>query len=867
MKSPMKDFGYDVSDYRDVDPMFGTLADFDALVAEAHRLGLKVIIDQVLSHSSDGHPWFVQSRASRDNPRADWCVWADPRPDGTPPNNWLSVFGGTSWEWDSRRRQYYLHNFLASQPDLNFHNQAVRAALLDDVRFWLDRGVDGFRLDTANFYFHDATLADNPPLPEDARSEVMASRNQPYNWQDHVHDKNRRDVLTFFGELRVLLDEYGAVAVGEVGERIRGAELMGEYTSGSDRPHMCYAFDFLSGRLPGVEDLKRPIERFERAAADGWACWAFSNHDVERHATRWAGEHPDPQAVLQAAAGILMTLRGSVCLYQGEELGLTDAALSYEDLVDPYGIAFWPELKGRRMPHADGLGGRRARGRLHRRPSLASGAGCPSRACGRPATGRSLLAARLLPAAHRLPEAPAGAGEGDDPLPAGTAHGARLRALKRRRGAALPVQPCGGRRGGAAAGGHRGGRSAGAGAVRRRIGGGSGSPGGQRRLRRPARGGVPVAGRKTMANVRLTGVVKAYGAVEVLHGIDLDIRSGEFVVFVGPSGCGKSTLLRVIAGLEDITRGTLEIGGEVVNAKTPKQRGIAMVFQSYALYPHMTAYDNMAFGLKLDGGNSRDAVDRRVREAAQILQIEPYLDRLPKALSGGQRQRVAIGRAITRDPKVFLFDEPLSNLDAALRVQTRIEIARLHERMAGTTMIYVTHDQVEAMTLADRIVVLDKGHVEQVGTPMDLYNHPDNLFVARFLGSPSMNIIDASIASAGAETAVEPTGGRRMTVPVRVPASARGGKAFLGVRPEDLELDDGPEPMFSGPVTLTELLGEVTLIYVDIGRDDDPFVAKLSGEVAIERGTTVGLSARPAALRLFDAEGNAFHGHVTAAAA
>ena len=255
-----------------------------------------------------------------------------------------------------------------------------------------------------------------------------------------------------------------------------------------------------------------------------------------------------------------------------------------------------------------------------------------------------------------------------------------------------------------------------------------------------------------MANLKLEGIEKAFGTVKVLHGIDLTIESGEFIVFVGPSGCGKSTLLRVIAGLEDITGGTLEIDGAVVNGKTPKQRGIAMVFQSYALYPHMTVYDNMAFGLKLDKGASKDEVDRRVRDAAKVLQIEPYLDRLPKALSGGQRQRVAIGRAITRDPKVFLFDEPLSNLDAALRVQTRIEIARLHEKMAGTTMIYVTHDQVEAMTLADRIVVLNKGHVEQVGSPMALYNSPDNLFVAKFLGSPSMNILPAKIDSADQKT-------------------------------------------------------------------------------------------------------------------
>ncbi|TIU92934.1 MAG: ATP-binding cassette domain-containing protein, partial [Mesorhizobium sp.] len=239
-----------------------------------------------------------------------------------------------------------------------------------------------------------------------------------------------------------------------------------------------------------------------------------------------------------------------------------------------------------------------------------------------------------------------------------------------------------------------------------------------------------------MADVTLRQVKKSYGNLNILHGIDLDIKSGEFIVFVGPSGCGKSTLLRSIAGLEEITSGELRIDGEVVNDVPPSKRGIAMVFQSYALYPHMTVYDNMAFSMKI-GKESKAEIDKRVRQAAEILQLTKYLDRLPKAMSGGQRQRVAIGRAIVRNPKVFLFDEPLSNLDAALRVATRIEIAKLKESMPATTMIYVTHDQVEAMTLADRIVVLKEGHIEQVGTPMDLYKKPGNLFVAQFIGSPA----------------------------------------------------------------------------------------------------------------------------------
>ncbi|MEX6507032.1 ABC transporter ATP-binding protein [Jiella sp. M17.18] len=370
-----------------------------------------------------------------------------------------------------------------------------------------------------------------------------------------------------------------------------------------------------------------------------------------------------------------------------------------------------------------------------------------------------------------------------------------------------------------------------------------------------------------MAELKLTGVRKSYGQAEVLHGIDLAIGAGEFVVFVGPSGCGKSTLLRVIAGLEDITGGTLEIGGKVVNAMTPKERGIAMVFQSYALYPHMTVYENMAFGLTLEKGKGKEEIDAKVCEAARILQIEPYLDRLPKALSGGQRQRVAIGRAITRDPRVFLFDEPLSNLDAALRVQTRIEIARLHEKMAGTTMIYVTHDQVEAMTLADRIVVLNKGYVEQVGTPMQLYKNPDNLFVAKFLGSPAMNVLPAEIGRAGETTTVLPEGGGRITLPIASPGTLEGRSAHLGIRPEDLTIAQAGDAPFRGAVTLTESLGEVTLIYVDIGRPDEPFVAKLPGEVQIARGTVVSLDASPEAMRLFDEEGRAVRSRARRAAA
>jgi len=341
--SPMKDFGYDVSDYRNVDPMFGTLADFDALVDKAHRLGLKVMIDLVLSHSSDQHPWFAESRRDRTNPRADWYVWADPKPDGTPPNNWLSIFGGSAWHWDGRRMQYYLHNFLTTQPDLNFHCPAVQDALLDVARFWLERGVDGFRLDTINFYFADKLLRDNPALPAEERNDLTAPAVNPYNWQNHIHSKNQPENLGFLRRLRAVMDPYGAAAVGEVGDSQRGLEIMGEYTSGDDLMQMCYAFEFLAKDKLTAARVAETFDRLEKAAPDGWACWAFSNHDVMRHFTRWGLN----EASAKAYATLLLCLRGSVCLYQGEELGLSEADLAFEDLRDPYGIEFWPEFKGR----------------------------------------------------------------------------------------------------------------------------------------------------------------------------------------------------------------------------------------------------------------------------------------------------------------------------------------------------------------------------------------------------------------------------------------------------------------------------------------------------------------------------------------
>lgn len=344
-RSPMDDFGYDVSDYRDIDPMFGSLADFDALIDKAHALGVRIIIDLVLSHTSDQHPWFVESRASRDNPKADWYVWADAKADGSPPNNWFSIFGGSAWQWDGRRGQYYLHNFLRSQPDLNFHTPEVQDQLLDVARFWLDRGVDGFRLDTINFYVHDKQLRDNPPLPESERNDTIAPSVNPYNFQDHLYDKTQPENLEFLRRLRGVMNEYPAVAaVGEVGESQRGTQVQAEYTSGGDKVQMCYDFAFLSGGVPpNGQRVAEVIQIFEKAAPDGWACWAFSNHDVPRHTSRW---QLSPEAQ-RAYAALLMCVRGSACLYQGEELGLPEAEVDFDDLQDPYGKEFWPTYKGR----------------------------------------------------------------------------------------------------------------------------------------------------------------------------------------------------------------------------------------------------------------------------------------------------------------------------------------------------------------------------------------------------------------------------------------------------------------------------------------------------------------------------------------
>ena len=348
-----------------------------------------------------------------------------------------------------------------------------------------------------------------------------------------------------------------------------------------------------------------------------------------------------------------------------------------------------------------------------------------------------------------------------------------------------------------------------------------------------------------MAEVSLRGIRKSYGNLEVVHGVDLDIASGEFVVFVGPSGCGKSTLLRMIAGLEPISGGEISIGGRVVNDVPSPQRGIAMVFQSYALYPHMSVYDNMAFGLKL-AKTPKEEVDTRVREAARILQIEDYLDRMPKALSGGQRQRVAIGRAIVRNPQVFLFDEPLSNLDASLRAQTRIEIAKLHETL-DATMIYVTHDQVEAMTLADRIVVLNAGRIEQVGTPLELYRNPVNTFVAGFIANQRMNFLDVTLDA-----------NRMLTnsPKLRQLIEGRAGVRTIGIRPEHVTLASQDTADLTGTLAVIEQFGEYALAYVEIGTGD-LMTIKLDGAPDLQLHQPIHMAIPSEALHLFDEAGRA----------
>jgi multiple sugar transport system ATP-binding protein len=349
-----------------------------------------------------------------------------------------------------------------------------------------------------------------------------------------------------------------------------------------------------------------------------------------------------------------------------------------------------------------------------------------------------------------------------------------------------------------------------------------------------------------MAAVNITAVHKWFGSTQVIRGVDIAIADGEFCVLVGPSGCGKSTLLRMIAGLEEITQGEIAIGGRVVNRVQPKERDIAMVFQNYALYPHMTVRDNMSFALKL-AKRSADDIQKRVARAAEILGLAPYLDRYPRQLSGGQRQRVAMGRAIVRDPQVFLFDEPLSNLDAKLRVQMRTEIKELHQRLR-TTSIYVTHDQIEAMTMADRIVVMHDGVIEQIGTPLELYDRPDNLFVAQFIGSPAMNIVQGTLRRANGTSHVETSDGVRW--PLGTVAGADGQAVTYGVRPDHLELAGNKDRSVPGEIIVVEPTGSETELVVRIG--DAQMIVETHGRPSLQPGDKVTFAVNPANVHLFD---------------
>ena len=334
--SPMKDFGYDVANYRDVDPIFGTLADFDTLIARAHALGLRIIIDQVYSHTSNEHPWFEASRASRSGDKADWYVWADAKPDGSPPSNWQSVFGGPAWTWDARRQQYYLHNFLKEQPQLNGHNPAVQQELLDTARFWLDRGVDGFRLDAINFAMHDPALTDNPPAPATNRA-----RTRPFDFQLKLHNQGHADIPPFLERIRALLDEYGAgFTVAEIGGEDSDREMK-LFTAGGKRLDSAYSFDFLYADALTPELVADSLARWPNDPTIGWPSWAFENHDAPRAVSRWTS--PDhARAFARMKLLLLACLRGNIFLYQGEELGLTQVDIAFEDLLDPEAIANWP---------------------------------------------------------------------------------------------------------------------------------------------------------------------------------------------------------------------------------------------------------------------------------------------------------------------------------------------------------------------------------------------------------------------------------------------------------------------------------------------------------------------------------------------
>lgn len=348
MKSPMADFGYDVSDYKDVDPMFGTMADFKALLKKAHDLGLKILVDMIFSHTSEKHAWFQESHQSRDNPKADWYVWADPKADGGPPNNWVSVFGGSAWQYDSWRGQYYLHNFLTSQPDLNFHNPDVQDAVLDIAKFWLDLGVDGLRLDVINFCFHDKQLRDNPAKSKDDNPlATQLTFPDPYSMQKHVYDKSQPENLAFIARLRKLMDQYpNAMTLGEIGDD-NPVERALEYVA-EGRLNTCYGFALVTAKPHSASAIRSAIEDFEGKAKGGeWPSWAFSNHDTIRAVSRWSGEYAQDARVAKMLIALLTSLRGTAFIYQGEELGLPETKLAFENIQDPWGKYLYPKWQGR----------------------------------------------------------------------------------------------------------------------------------------------------------------------------------------------------------------------------------------------------------------------------------------------------------------------------------------------------------------------------------------------------------------------------------------------------------------------------------------------------------------------------------------
>ena len=658
----MHDMGYDVADYKGVDPVFGTLDDFDRLVAAARERGLRVLLDLVPCHTSIEHPWFARA------PRLVHLARSEP-------NNWMSAFGGSAWsKLDGR---CYLHSFYPEQPDLDWRNPDVIAAMQDVLAFWVDRGAAGYRVDAIDRLLKDAELRDDPPasepfgLPlrgEEAKLALTNSRNAP-------------DTRAALARIREAVGD--SVLIGEV-----------YLPSAKWQPYLehldaAFAFELLHATWEAAR--LRARDRGDHAAAGRGVGALEPRLRAPRDALRGRERARRGDDAADAA--------GPAFLYQGDEIGLGRRA---------GGRARLRPRRARPLPPSDAVG-RVADGRIHDGGAVAAAVD-PERTnveAQRDDPRSTLSLVRDLLTMQAL------LGDGMELLDAAPGR-ARLppRRPHRRRSTRPPRS--GPRRAPARWSWRRGpGRypRRGAGPAFRRD---------NRGIVRPRKGGRTWQ----MADITLENVTKRFpDGYEAVRDMSLDIKDGEFMILVGPSGCGKITALRMIAGLEDITDGELKIGGNVVNELSPKDRDIAMVFQNYALYPHMSVRDNMGFALRLAADATRRTSTSEVEEAARILDLEPHLDRKPSQLSGGQRQRVAMGRAIVRDPSAFLMDEPLSNLDAKLRVQMRTEVSRLQQRL-GTTTIYVTHDQTEALTLGDRVAVMRSGVLQQVGQPMELYNQP-----------------------------------------------------------------------------------------------------------------------------------------------